>query len=422
MKKTFLRAFSLVELMVTLVVVSILTAAMAPVITKRLKSKEITIAQGGGGLTMNCASISPQCGLCEGNVCVSCAKSCTENEALDIPNCTCKACNSDDFHGEACLRCDMENCSKCVNGYYLASGNCELCTDGYTCDGTNQNPCPVGYYCKNGTTTACSAGTYNDTQGATSSSSCKVCSLKTENCTNCDIATGVCNTCASGYEIAGGSCNASVFSYNLTVSNYSETESSDGKQKIYLRSNGTFTPKNTKKGTLFIVGGGGGGGNPAGYCGSNPGGGGGGGGYINKTSFTFQANTTYNVTIGAGGAATKTGGTSSFGNVSSYGGAPGGGGSGGAGGSAGGNYQNAGKIGTAFDGEYFGGGGSGGAGYWIFTPLAAPKGGGGHGGISEGNGGNGTANTGGGGGGSGYHCDGTHYGGSGGSGVIIILI
>ena len=42
MSKWFKKAFSLVELMVTLVVVAILTAAMAPVITKRLKSKEIT--------------------------------------------------------------------------------------------------------------------------------------------------------------------------------------------------------------------------------------------------------------------------------------------------------------------------------------------------------------------------------------------
>ena len=191
MIKAIKHGFSLVELMVTLVVVAILTASMAPVITKRLKSKEITIAQGGGGgLTMNCASISPQCGLCEGNICVSCAKSCTENEALDIPNCACKLCNSDDLHGSACLKCDMENCSKCINGYYLDSGVCKICEDGYTCDGTNQNPCPAGYYCKDGITTACEAGKYNDTEGATDESACVDCNTKTENCTNCDIATG----------------------------------------------------------------------------------------------------------------------------------------------------------------------------------------------------------------------------------------
>ena len=125
MNKIFQKAFSLVELMITLIVVSILTAAMASVITKKFKSKEITVAQGGGnGPTMNCASISPQCGLCEGWICVSCAKSCTENEALDIPNCDCKLCNSSDFHGSACLKCDMENCSKCIEGYYLTSGVC----------------------------------------------------------------------------------------------------------------------------------------------------------------------------------------------------------------------------------------------------------------------------------------------------------
>ena len=412
------KGFSLVELMVTLVVVAILTASMAPVITKRLKSKEITIAQGGGGLTMNCASISPQCGLCEGGVCVSCAKSCTENEALDIPNCACKLCSETDFHGEACLRCDMENCSKCTEGYYLASGNCTLCTDGYSCDGTNQNPCPAGYYCKDGITTACSAGTYNDTTGATNSSACIACSNKTANCTNCNIATGVCNTCESGYEIVGGSCNTTTFTYDYTGS-YSETTSTDGRQKIILKTSGTFTPNATKKGTLFLVGGGGSGGGWAG--------GGGGGGYTNETIFTFSNGVNYSVTIGEGGAAVdgrgngKTGGTTSFGNISALGG---GGGyeypaaTGGAGtGNGGGGYHGNGQDGIAFDDIYYGGGGGAGGG-------SAGLGGGGQGALGDCmKGFAGEVNTGGGGGGGGGANSCSSYGGGqGGSGVAIIII
>ena len=296
MKKILLRAFSLIELMVALIVVSVLTAAMAPVITKKLKSKEITISQGGGGLTMNCSSISPQCGLCEGGICVSCAKACTEYEALDVGACSCVACNDENLHGSACLKCDSENCSKCTSGYYLDSGVCTACSDGYTCDGTISSLCPVGYYCKDGATTPCLDGTYNDTEGATSSSSCVACSAKTPNCTNCDIASGACSVCSSGYEVKDGVCKNKKFEYEYSGSS-SKTEYADS-TVISFVSSGTLTIKSDAKGVVMVLGGGGGGQggiyNSCGVCG--------GAGYSKISSdLEFYSGDKYSITIGAGG-------------------------------------------------------------------------------------------------------------------------
>ena len=43
------KAFSLVEILVALIIVSLITAALVPVITKKLSSSGITISGGGGG-------------------------------------------------------------------------------------------------------------------------------------------------------------------------------------------------------------------------------------------------------------------------------------------------------------------------------------------------------------------------------------
>ena len=49
MKKIFYLAFSLVEIVVALIIFSVITAALAPIITKKLKSTGITIGGGDGG-------------------------------------------------------------------------------------------------------------------------------------------------------------------------------------------------------------------------------------------------------------------------------------------------------------------------------------------------------------------------------------
>lgn len=197
---------------------------------------------------------------------------------------------------------------------------------------------------------------------------------------------------------------------------------------------------------VMCVGGGGGGGGP----GNNRSGGGGGGGVYYNSAFTFVGGTTYNITVGAGGAGGRNsdgiaGGASSVGSLTggggvgglanrggygngSHGGASGtpqsyaGGLDGGGGGGAGGAAVNAGGTGYSAGGTgasvaiigtstYYGGGGGGGAG--------GGSGGAGGGGAAGGYnvlGVNGTNGLGGGGGG----CGGYAGGGNGGNGIVII--
>ncbi|MEP2746054.1 MAG: glycine-rich domain-containing protein [Bauldia litoralis] len=226
---------------------------------------------------------------------------------------------------------------------------------------------------------------------------------------------------------------------------------------------------------LVVAGGGGGGGTNVG----GGAGGGGGGGYQEDVALTLTENTSYTITIGAGGSGDTGADPGADGNNSSIGtalvsdGGGGGGGSddnGGAGGSGGGagadsnNTGGAGTVGQGNDGgDHVGGGGAdggaggggaggggannnsanddggsggagaastisgssvtraggggGGGGFTGGTPGSGGAGGGGAGGAESNAGSNGTANTGGGGGGGGVN---NGNGGAGGSGVVII--
>ena len=74
------RGFSLVEILVALIIISLITAALAPVITKKLSSSGITIAGGGGGdntpdepeITIECTDVDPNCLVCKGEECLTC--------------------------------------------------------------------------------------------------------------------------------------------------------------------------------------------------------------------------------------------------------------------------------------------------------------------------------------------------------------
>lgn len=197
----------------------------------------------------------------------------------------------------------------------------------------------------------------------------------------------------------------------------------------------------------FLVGGGGGGGTGVSWLEVQAstyhggGGGGGGGGYTNTSTVSVSYNVDYPVVIGAGGAASSKGQTTTAFSCSAEGGNPGGsgiasshcptgcGGGGGSGGNAGGNGGGNGSAGrsgalaTKEFGEdtgtlYSGGGGGGGGVSWM-NALGSGAGGAGGGGAGNNKG---TANTGGGGGGgtAPVSSGGGRSGAAGGSGIIVI--
>lgn len=220
--------FSLVELMVTLIVVSMLVAAMAPVITKKLKNNTVAIS----GVTTSNGSA------------MSCDISCTNKQAKDSSNCECKECSV--LFGDSCLRCDITKCTECSSENYLNNGVCIACENGYYCDGTSKIDCPVGYYCQNSTKTQCPSGSYNDETKKVNSSDCKSCSSKTSNCANCDYITGECTDCEDKYELSDGTCKlknvcgelAMKITYNDT--DYCITKYNVGDMGLEMPSSVTF--------------------------------------------------------------------------------------------------------------------------------------------------------------------------------------
>ncbi len=187
MKKIF--GFSLVEIVVALIIFSVITAALAPIITKKLKSNNVTVGSlGGGSSNTNCDAFGPNCSFCTSDTCVVCGLSCLESQALDIPGCSCKECV--ELHGDKCLKCGLDKCIKCIGGYYTLDNNCTQCPIGSYCDGTYKKTCKngeysdvvgldeckdceKGYYCTGGIKGECPAGKYSES--------------KSSSCTNCPI-------------------------------------------------------------------------------------------------------------------------------------------------------------------------------------------------------------------------------------------
>lgn len=257
-----------------------------------------------------------------------------------------------------------------------------------------------------------------------------------------------------------------------------DTVTTDGTYYYHtFRSSGTFTPTQNLTCDYLVVAGGGAGGGGVGN--SMLAGGGGAGGFLTGTT-ALAYNTSFTVTVGAGGAGVLAnkggnGSNSVFGSITSTGGGAGGatngangagsnGGSGGGGaGGAGTNTKGTGTSGQGNDGGAgngnadYGGGGGGGAGAagadasgikggnggnGLASSISGSSvtyagggggavynsgnnggtggsGGGGAGAFSSNNGTSGTANTGGGGGGGGA-LPSSSTGGSGGSGIIVI--
>ena len=206
MKKNY--AFSLIELMISLITISCITAAFAPVISKRLSANSTMVSSGLGSITVKCQDkFSQYCDLCYKTRCIVCSRNCASNQFKDIPTCTCKGCSGYDAN---CASCDDEKCTKCKAGYILESGKCNLCPEGYSCNGgSSKTKCLKGTYAPQGSSTCkeCNAGYYSDVDGAKTCSPCpKGTEAPNKNSTKCE-------SCKKGYYAsAKGTKNCSLCS------------------------------------------------------------------------------------------------------------------------------------------------------------------------------------------------------------------
>ena len=242
----FKSAFSLVELMISLITISVVVSALAPIITKKLGGKNgVSIMEDN--LTTYCQEkFTSDCKLCDGKKrCVVCEKNCPSGK--DDDKCECFTCTDVDFL-QNCLQCNRKKCFKCEGGYGLGSTNCTLCPIGQYSDGTFEcRDCSQGYYtaaagssictlceagnkCNNGIKTPCARGSYQNNSGQTTCNTCPAgtcqpssgqstctncstgyyqnqtgqtgciaCSDKTPNCAECVATNGTCTKCSYGY-------------------------------------------------------------------------------------------------------------------------------------------------------------------------------------------------------------------------------
>ena len=127
----YFKAFSLVEILVALIIVSLITAAIAPVITKKLSSSGITISSSSlseGNTQLSKICNIPNCSVCSEDqaICYVCKNNFKLNEN------TCEAVEDHNISSDCsswayCSACTSSECVACESGYFLnASGNCEL--------------------------------------------------------------------------------------------------------------------------------------------------------------------------------------------------------------------------------------------------------------------------------------------------------
>ena len=254
--------FSLIELMISLITISCITAAFTPVITKKLKNSNVSVALSE--VTTKCDKFSSHCTLCYSGKCIACSIACLNSEYKDNDKCACFPCTN---YSPNCLLCNAKTCTKCSSGYGIKNSSCEICPKGYYSDGLMECvPCEVGKYqneqgkstCKN-----CEAGKYQDEEGKDSckippngtyqdqsgqsttipcpednyctngvktpclanqganagSSACTTCSTRISNCAECSNLTQ-CTRCAAGYYLNSSktcsSCPAGSFCNGIT--------------------------------------------------------------------------------------------------------------------------------------------------------------------------------------------------------------
>ena len=208
--RTSLFAFSLIEIMLSLIIVSSILAAFAPIVSRKMNSKVIEVA-ATASFSKNCADkYTSDCTLCTSKACISCKldRKAPEGKYLDVDACRYKACT--DLFSD-CLICAHDRCMLCIATKYIdAQGKCTACGSSttYVCDGVFR--CDVscktcsgsGLSCK-----TCNQGYY--LKNVSGTVKCVACSSAVSNCVSCTEA-GVCTGCASNYFLSNGTCNAGL--------------------------------------------------------------------------------------------------------------------------------------------------------------------------------------------------------------------
>lgn len=172
------KGFSLTEVLISVIVISLLSVSMVPVLTKHFNTIKISDKIN---FTKCANNIDPACKLCYNKTkCVVCAQKCNSNEYLNKEECKCYSCSSK--FGDACTKCNTTYCRECKEGfgYNSSNGTCSECNKGYfSADRDNKacKPCGQNQYQDSTKATGCNAcqanSSTNGAVGVTSIAGCK---------------------------------------------------------------------------------------------------------------------------------------------------------------------------------------------------------------------------------------------------------
>ena len=262
--KNYLFGFSLVELLISLIVIGCITAAFTPIITKKFSSGVFGGSGGSNGWSDECKDISTDCMLCFKGECVMCNLDCTiDGQYKDTPSCKCLPCT--DKFGSNCTLCQSDKCESCLDGSYLDNGNCIDCKSKFEhctkCDKNECKTCETNYKLDNGKCVPDCTKFFNENCTSCDELSCKTCKPNYDlvgndcianctkifalACTNCTAS--ACTTCTSGYAVKNGTCQScsSLFS-NCSTCTSSACSACSGN---YILSNGSCTTCSAKFGS-----------------------------------------------------------------------------------------------------------------------------------------------------------------------------
>ena len=208
-------AFSLVELMISLITVSLVSAAFAPVITKKLSRSMVTVKSAVAAIRSDCAKFDEnggKCNACIDESCLLCDIHCGEYQYKNIGKCLCENCSE---RSEGCLYCSSKGCDKCADGYYIdESLKCVKCPKGSKCpNGIKVELCPIGYYQDEEKKTTCKPcltknGNYTNKEGSIACLACVAGQYATDNDNNWSASENIngtqCLTCPLGWKCPDG--------------------------------------------------------------------------------------------------------------------------------------------------------------------------------------------------------------------------
>ena len=133
-------AFSLIELMISMITIAIISASFTPVISKKIKNGSLSIGGGDlGGVTANCATVvNSSCTLCNVKTkeCLACFVKCNTAGQYHHPKkCACSSCTVAPLDANV-VSCKYDSSkqkpvpTKCKTGYYINGTVCSQCSAG----------------------------------------------------------------------------------------------------------------------------------------------------------------------------------------------------------------------------------------------------------------------------------------------------